>query len=294
MDAGEKKLRKLIRESIKRNHKKIISECIIAAGQLHGHEDFALVKSRDRNYHANVKVYREMSSEEDSLEIIYMLDDDTGYTEGMNSSGIGIVNSALLVGDDEKAVKGKKKSHDGDVMKKALQFSSLNDVIKTLTSYKNGIKGHTFVGSPDAMYSIEMTSKHNPIIKKLNPTTGFDVRTNHGEDHSSAGYSPERKPDDYLGSKIRKATAEVELNGIDDWGDLAPSLAKQPFETGSNYNVLRRSDNMRTTSQVAMNLDQGEFALYIFPNECTYHGMVDNTPNDYQPKIKFKLVNWNE
>ena len=135
-----------------------------------------------------------------------------------------------------------------------------------------------------------MTSKHNPIIKKLNPETGFDVRTNHGEEHPGAGYSPERKPDDYLASKIRKATAEVELNGIDNWSKLAPSIAKQPFESDSNYNALRRSDNMRTTSQVAMNLDKGEFALYVFPNECTYHGLVDDTPDDYQPKIKFKLV----
>jgi hypothetical protein len=163
-----------------------------------------------------------------------------------------------------------------------------------LTSYKNGIKGHTFVGSPKAMYSIEMTSKHNPIITKLNPSTGFDVRTNHGEEHSGAGYSPTRKPDDYLGSKIRKATAEVELNGVDDWSNLAPAIAQQPFEPDSNYNALRRSGNMRTTSQVAMNLDKGEFALYIFPNECTYQGLEDNTPDEYEPKINFKLVNWNE
>ena len=272
--------------------KKRLLECIIAGGQIHGKEDFALVKSRDRNYVSNIKVFRELT--DDQIELVYMLDTDTGYAEGMNSHGIGIVNSALLVGDDENAVKGKKKSHDGEVMRKALEYSSLNDTIKCLTSHKGGIKGHTLVGSPNAMYSIEMTSKHNPIIKKLNPETGFDVRTNHGEDHPGAGYNLDRKPDDYLGSKIRKATAEVELNGISNWDELAPALAIQPFEPDSNYNTLRRSDNMRTSSQTAMNLDKGEFALYVFPNECNYQGFFDSTPIDYVPQIKYKLVNWNE
>ena len=270
---------------------KQIQECIIAGGQLHGKSDFALVKSRDRNYHAKVNVVRELL--DDDLEIVYMRDIDTGYTEGMNSQGIGIINSALLVGEDEKAVKGKKKSHDGDVMRKALTYGNLSDVIKCLTSFKGGIRGHTFVGSPKALYSLEMTSKHNPIIKKLDPKTGFDVRTNHGVEHPNAGYSPDRKPDDYLGSKIRKATAEVELNGIGDWEDLAPALAKQPFEGESNYNMLRRTENMRTTSQVAMNLDKKAFTLYIFPNECSYDGLDDRTPDGYEPKIKFKVYKWN-
>ena len=36
------------------------------------------------------------------VEHCYVVDQDTGWSEGMNSEGIGIVNSALMVKQDEK------------------------------------------------------------------------------------------------------------------------------------------------------------------------------------------------
>ena len=43
----------------------------------------------------------------DGVEVAYIHDLDTGYLEGMNAAGLGMVNAALLVGKDEKEVKGK-------------------------------------------------------------------------------------------------------------------------------------------------------------------------------------------
>lgn len=269
--------------------KNILEECIIVGGSLEG-ENF-LAKSRDRNYTPHVRIHRELL--DTGLEIVYMHDEDTDYMEGMNSAGIGIVNSALLVSDDEKAVKGKTKSTDGKIMRTALECTNLKDCIQALISTDGGIKGHTLVGSTDSMYSIEMTSKHNPIIsrvKDLDKKT--TVRTNHGVKHPHAGYTVDRKPDDYLSSKIRQATAEVQVAGAEDFEQIAPVLARQPFDPSSNYNMNRKTDNMSTTSQCAMNLAQKAFNFYYFPTHCEYLGLVDDTPDDYEPQIKVHVYQY--
>jgi hypothetical protein len=275
-----------------RNYKRI-DECIIVGGEVDG--GHVLAKSRDRNYHARVKIIRDLL--DDGTEIVYFQDLDTGYAEGMNSHGLGVINSALSISDDEKAIKdktkGKVSSDDGPRMINALQFQDIDEAIKSLIGFMGGIKGHTFVGNPRSLYSIEMSSKHTPVITPLDPETGFDVRTNHGVQHDGAGYSPDRRPEDYMSSKIRKAQAEVELADVADFEDIAPALAQQQFEPESNNNMLRRTTpdfGMTTTSQVAMHLPKKEFIFYYFPEECDFEGVVDNTPDDYEPKITIKVV----
>jgi hypothetical protein len=275
---------------------KRIEECIIVAGEADG--KLVLAKSRDRNYHARVKIVRDLHND---TELVYFEDLDTGYAEGMNSHGLGIVNSALSISDDEKAkkdrTKGKVSSDDGPRIIKALCNRDIDEAIKSLVGFMGGIKGHTFVGNPTSLYSIEMSSEHTPVITPLDPTTGFDVRTNHGQEHSGAGYSPERRPNDYMSSKIRKAQAEVELADIDAFDDVAPALTKRSFETGSNNNMLRRvagEAGMVTTSQVAMHLPDKELVFYYFPNECDFDGIDDRTPADYEPKISVRVVKVNE
>ena len=270
-----------------------LEECIIVAGETEGKN--VLAKSRDRNYHARVKIVRDLL--DDGTEVVYFEDLDTGYAEGMNSHGLGVVNAALSISEDENEVKGKVKSEDGPRMIQALKHSSIDDAVKSLVGYKGGIKGHTFIGTPDAVYSIEMSSEHTPVINKLDPTTGFDVRTNHGKDHQGAGYTPDRRPDDYMSSKIRKAQAEVELADVDAFDDVAPALAQQKFDADSNDNMLRRvptKAGMKTTSQVAMHLPNREFVFYYFPNECDFEGVTDNTPEDHKPQINVRVVKVNE
>ena len=268
-----------------------LEECIIVAGETEGKN--VLAKLRDRNYHARVKIVRDLCDDGET-EVVYFEDLDTGYAEGMNSHGLGVVNAALAVGEDENEVKGKVRSEDGPRMVHALKSATtIDDAVKSLVGYKGGIKGHTFVGNPTGVYSIEMSSEHTPVINKLDPTTGFDVRTNHGRDHDGAGYTPDRRPKDYMSSKIRKAQAEVELAGVEDFEQVAPALAKQHFDPSSNDNMLRRvpkEAGMVTVSQVAMHLPNREMVFYYFPNECDFEGVEDRTPEDYEPKINVRVV----
>ena len=274
----------------------LIRECIVVGGHASG--GHVLGKSRDRNYRPHLRVVRELTPED--IEVVYLHDLDTDYMEGMNSNGIGIVNAALLVTSDEKASKsywqrtGKKNnsSKDGPRIYKALSYPKLSQVIKSLIGFETGLKGHTLVGNPKSLYSIEMTSKHNPIVNKLNPNVGFDVRTNHGKDHDGAGYNPSSHPQDYLSSKVRKATAEMELADLDNHEEIMPALTKQTFKNDSNYNMRRTTDNMRTSSQTMMHLDKLEFICYFLPDECVFKGVEDRTPRGYEPKIKLRVVNY--
>ena len=272
----------------------LLRECIIIGGKASG--NFVLGKTRDRNYKPSLRIVRELV---DGVEVVYLHDIRTDYLEGMNSEGIGIVNAALLVSQDEKAAssfwnrrKKKGNSRDGPRIYKALCCKKLSRAIKSLVGHDTGLKGHTLVGSPKALYSIEMTSKHNPVVKKLDPSTGFDVRTNHGVEHPNAGYNVDTHPEDYLSSKIRKATAQSAIADVDDYTKLMPLLATQNFEKDSNYNMLRSTDDMRSSSQVLMNLDDREFNVYLLPGECSFKGLVDNTPEDYVPKISVKIVKY--
>ena len=269
--------------------KKIIEECIVVGGVASG--GHVLGKNRDRNYSPRLEIIRDIM---DGVEVAYIHDLDTGYLEGMNAAGLGMVNAALLVGKDEKEVKGKTKSDDGPRMMNALQYTKLSDMIKSLISHMDGIKGHTIVGSPKSMYSIEMTSETNPVVKKLNPATGFDVRANHGEEHPDAGYTPQRQPDDYMSSKIRKATAQVQLANVEDHEKVMPALAQQHFEPDSNFNMLRATNNMKTTNQVLMHLDKKEMIVYIVPGQCRYQGMIDKCPEGYDHAIKIRVMEYPE
>ena len=269
-----------------------LRECIVIGGRASG--GHVLGKTRDRNYSPRLKVIRVLSP--DGIEIVLLYDLDTHYMEGMNSEGIGIVNAALLVTDDEKATKKywgrtKKKgtSNDGPRIFRALSCPKLSQAIKSLVGYDSGLKGHTLVGNPTSLYSIEMTSKHNPIIDKLDPDAGFNVRTNHGETHTNAGYDPNTQPEDYLSSKIRKATAQSTLADLDDHEELMPAITVQNFKKDSNYNMRRTTDNMRTSSQTMMHLDKLQFICYLFPEECKFMGMEDRTPSDYEPKISVNI-----
>ena len=278
--------------------RRLIRECIIVGGEFAGGN--VLAKTRDRNYTPNLEIVRDLTS--DGVEIVYVHDLDTNYLEGMNSEGIGVVNAALLVSEDEAAAdkywgKAKKKgaSNDGPRIAKALTHKKLSEVIKSLVAWDSGLKGHTFVGSPEAMYTIEMTSKHNPIVKKVKSKDGYQVRTNHGLDHPNAGYTPDGFPEDYVSSKVRQAAADLAMSQIDNPDDIAPALATQHFEKGSNYNMLRQvDDGMKSSSQVMMNLDDLSLSCYLIPGECNWHGVVDKTPEDYEPKITINVQEYKD
>jgi hypothetical protein len=68
-----------------------MKECIVLGGKFNK-ENVILAKNRDRTYKPDVCI---IQKEIDMVQVTYLYDEITGWIEGMNEFGIGIVNSAL-------------------------------------------------------------------------------------------------------------------------------------------------------------------------------------------------------
>lgn len=268
------KLKNILTES------SVLNECIIISGKIDG--DVILAKNRDRMYVPEVNIKHRIMK---NIEVVYLHDLTTGWAEGMNEYGIGIVNTSLMVGRDEHEKKivttTGRPSKDGIHIVNALLYDNIEDVLKHLID--KAVKGHTFVANSDKLYIIELTSRHQqPFIAERN-VNGWYVRTNHGFHYPDAGYTHGIK---YLSSKIRKISAEKLKGKADSAEDLLDKMAEQYYKKDSMLNMNRTTETMHTTSQIAMNLTKKQFIFKELPNQVKFKGEESDLPDDYKPKIE--------
>jgi len=276
----------------------MINECTIAHTIVQ--DKIILAKNRDRPYEANVKVVRELIND---VEMVYIVDNDTDWSEGMNSCGTAIINSALMVNADEKEKKLAKKkgkpSEDGKKIRRALMFKKASESLTSIMNFTGdddrnvGVKGHTFVATPNHTYAIEMTSEHKPVIKKLNRKQNH-VRTNHGYDYKDSGYTsgPSKKS-----SELRWKFAQDMLDGAKTPYDVLNGLSayytndmrNNPYRDVDKVKNPTDKDILSTTGQIMMNVTDMEFIVRMDKDKSKYFGIDDRTPDSYEPKIKIKV-----
>jgi hypothetical protein len=268
---------------------KLLTECIIVSKEVG--DKFILAKNRDRAYNPSLEIVHTII---DGIEVAYLHDLVTDWSEGLNEKGIGVVNSALLVGHDEaehKLVKkGGKPGPDGDKMRNIIKQPTLKDALKATITYKGksglSLKGHTFISSPKQMISVETTSKHKPDIKLQNTESPI-VRTNHGHMFTDAGYTHGEK---YLSSKMRKISAEKSVDKVEDWKEIAAAMRKEYFPTRPALNMKRDTEEMSTSSQTVMNLTDRILEVTYFKNKVKeFKGIKSDLPDGYVPKIKIEI-----
>lgn len=260
--------------------------CIIVNKKLGN--TIVLAKNRDRAYKPSLEVVHTIIN---GVEVAYLRDTITDWSEGLNEFGIGIVNTALMVGYDENekkiVKKGGKPSKDGNKIRKALSQKTISDAIRSTVTFAGGVKGHTFVSNSEKMVSIETTSKHMPKYE-LHHTIEPTVRTNHGHLHYGAGYT---EGPDYLSSKIRKISAEKAIKRTNKVEDVLPNLRKKFYKYKSNLNMKRDTDKMFTSSQLLLNLTDKELHLNYFKDRVEgFEGVKTLLPKGYTPKIKIKVT----
>ena len=276
----------------------MINECTIAHTIVG--DKVILAKNRDRTYTAQVKVVRELIND---VEMVYIVDNDTDWSEGMNSLGIGVINSALMVNADEKEKKLAKKkgkpSEDGKKIRRALMFRKPSEAVYSVMNYTGddegdvGVKGHTFVATKKYTYSIEMTTEHKPVIKKLNRKQNH-VRTNHGYDYKDSGYTSGANK---TSSEKRWRYAQDMLNNINKPEDVLNGLSaihtddmrNNPYRDLDKVKNPTEKDLLSTTGQIMMNLTDLEFTLRMDEDKSKFFGIDDKTPSHYEPKIKIKV-----
>jgi tRNA nucleotidyltransferase/poly(A) polymerase/DNA topoisomerase IB/2'-5' RNA ligase len=274
--------------------------CIIAVGEWDGRK--CLFKNRDRNYVPDIRIYHEVI---DGTEVMYMRDEVTGWCEGLNEHGVGIVNSALAVGADEKqgeAGKGDKAVdaqtsatlRDGERVLKGLSKPTLDAAIKATQTYKGGLKGHTFVVDDSVSYSMEATWRgHDYHVRKL-PGGKKHVRTNHGQFHQDAGYT-ETDGDNYLSSLARRDQAMKALRGVEGPEGVAPAIyGKRKSDREDPLSMIKQTEGMRTTSQMALDLTDRVMYLYLIPKQVNYLGYKNKMPKGRKPKISLKLFEYTD
>jgi hypothetical protein len=265
-------------------------ECIIVSKEIN--DKFILAKNRDRAYNPSLEIVHTII---DGVEVAYLHDLITDWSEGLNENGIGVVNSALLVGHDEAEAKLVKKAGkpgpDGDKMRNIIKQPTLMKAVRAALQYKGksglSLKGHTFVSSPKHMVSIETTSKHKPDVKLQNSESPV-VRTNHGHMFTDAGYTHGEK---YLSSKMRKISAEKSVDKVEDWKQIALAMRKEYFPTKPQLNMKRDTKEMSTSSQTVMNLTDKVLQITYFKNKVNeFKGINRQLPDGYQPKITIEVI----
>jgi hypothetical protein len=265
--------------------KKLLNECIIVSKKFGN--DMVLAKNRDRAYKPEIEIVHTFIN---GIEVVYLHDVTTDWSEGMNEFGIGIINASLMVGFDEKEkeliAKTGKKSEDGLRIRYALGQKNIKEALKAVVKFDGGVKGHSFIADPTHLITVEMTSKHKPVIKQQNPANLY-VRTNHGLAHPSAGYT---EGPDYKSSIVRRATAKVAIEHLKNWRDELKALRTNKFSHDNANNMSRDTKKMKTTSQMQLNLTQKIFTLNYFGDRIeSFKGVRNELPSDYIPKIKIRI-----
>ena len=266
-------------------YNKPLRECVIVGGHFNK-ENTILAKNRDRTYSPNLVIKHRIFHE---VEIAYMKDDDTGWVEGMNEYGIGIVNSSLLVDHDEKEKEivraTGKKSQDAPRIIKALTYTSIDDVVHSVAYWDTGVKGHTICANKHKVYLVECTGRHDPVITELKKED-IVVRTNHGYFYQDIGYQHGEK---FLSSKLRKSTIENSIDGTETALTMLDKLNNQENEN-KFLNPLRDDKKMHTTSQIAYDLFDLKFYFREVKGKCKFKGVKDLLPKGYEPKIKIEIL----
>jgi len=255
-----------------------------------------LAKNRDRMYAPELEVIHELVN---GVEVVYMHDLLTDWSEGMNSNGIGIVNASLMVVFDEKegdkakdnARQGKtsKPSYDGFKIRTALAKSKLSQALRSVISFKGedekdiGVKGMTIVSNSKHSFVVEMTSKHLPSIKRIDDAE-LVTRTNHGIEYPEAGYTSGIKRHS---SVSREQIAYDKLKALSSKEDVLDALSRQ-HTTDKFMNPYRRDNSykMATSSQVMMDLTNLKFEFRHDAGESKFKGLVNKLPANYEPKIQ--------
>ena len=217
---------------------------------------WAGAKNRDRNYTPTLDF---IEDNRQGMGRMMMHDQVTGYQEGINSTGLSILNTSLDVYDDEAEVEAGEvdSSPDGKIIAQALLYRDPMDAVRLLVKKKLG--GCTMVFNQRDLYLIEATDDdgtrpYRYLVKKINPKNTV-ARSNHGVWLTDAGYQRTRgDKSETLGrissdARLLQAQAVVEVARKPE--DLVDGMC-QVYINDPQLNIMRMSTQrkkMRTTSQ---------------------------------------------
>lgn len=251
--------------------------CVVIAKHLPEY-GWVIAKNRDRNYKPVVSIKQ---SNRNGVQRLYMHDDKTRYTEGVNEHGVAILSASIMVKKDEKEGNAAAGSDDqsertyyapdGYRIRTALFKKTAKSALNTLISMQ--IPGNTLIADDNDCYILEgafrdyhgPNKKYEYRFKKLRKTDTV-VRTNHGIDLPWAGYQENKdNPHEKASRKSsinRLRIVQKQMDSINNPEDMLQVLSSRP-EKDPQMNPIRLDDrrrSMKTTGQ-----------LLVIPKERTLH-----------------------
>jgi len=251
--------------------------CVVIAKHLPEY-GWVIAKNRDRNYKPVVSIKQ---SNRNGVQRLYMHDDKTRYTEGVNEYGVAILSASIMVKKDEKEGNAAAGSDDqsertyyapdGYRIRTALFKKTAKSALNTLISMQ--IPGNTLIADDNDCYILEgafrdyhgPNKKYEYRFKKLKKTD-VAVRTNHGIDLPWAGYQDNRdNPHEKASRKSSLNRLRIvlkQMKSIKTPEDMLQVLSSRP-EKDPQMNPIRLDDrrrSMKTTGQ-----------LLVIPKERTLH-----------------------
>jgi len=256
----------------------------LIAAKYFENKGWVLIKNRDRSYKPIIRLRKSFRN---GVERLYMWDEVTKYSEGINEFGIGIIACDIATQDDDlqgakeaakdsSITKTKRRfySPNGLRIRKALFEKTVYDTTKKLIELE--IPGNTLIADRKTCFILEgaYTSENGVEeyvykVKEI-PNDHVCVRSNHGLLLPWTGYSldvPEQK-EDRLSSEARYAKA-LELVKKAQTPDALLDACSDTSNKDPQLNPLRMDDSRaitRTTGQII--LCPKEMTLYYRPIWC--------------------------
>jgi hypothetical protein len=274
--------------------------CVILFTKINGKT--ILAKNRDRTYKPNIELIHEIVN---GIELAYISDKKTGWVEGMNENGCGIVNSTLNMNESKHVKKMKKtvlKTKKNKIFNALCQEKN-DKIFYNLIKQKNGtnnndiLEGHTLVTINNQIFHIENNVYNDFVIKKVNKPV---VYTNHGINLKSEGFTQGKKG---LSSFLRRKLVETELKcnkDVDLYDDFVENVMNVNYTnvdprfhsyrdkklTLKNNNINKNQVFINTTGQLILNMTDKEFVYYTDVNNSENINYINKLPSNYVPKIR--------
>lgn len=270
------------------------------------------VKNRDRNYKPTVHIRQSFRN---GVERLYIWDEKTKYTEGLNEFGIAIISAAVATKKDEKEVASASGdesffSPDGKKIRTALLEKTLEAAIGKIIELQ--VPGNTLVFTKDECWLIEGAFKdldmEQYVVKKLKIKKDETVvRTNHGILVPFAGYqdgpdADETEKASRLSSETRLEKVQKAIKSIKDGKSMLDCISDQSSDKDPQLNPLRTSKThgssiLVTTGQIM--LVPSELTLHYRPiwSEIEFNfNKIDNATHktSFEVVSKKKLLSFKE
>lgn len=266
---------------------------------------WVIAKNRDRNYKPIILIRKSFRR---NTERLYIWDDRTKYTEGINEFGVAIVSASVTVKEDEaegaaaiskgkldKKAKIKNRTYyapDGLRIRTALFERTAVEAARQLIELE--IPGNTIIADKERCFLLEGAFVENDeyVYKIVEvPKEKIAVRTNHGIYLPWTGYSkeipeqvPKRESSEMRYEKVVAALKKAQsfddfLDAMSDTSDDNPQL--NPLRIDPERNA------MRTTGQIV--LVPKEQTLHYRPIWCETEFDLDKL-NTEEERTFFEII----